>query len=90
MCYQCDMVFPVLWNVLWRCDIVFPMLCECVMINVIWCFQCCGMCCQCGVVIDRPGVIVICNSNSNDYSCSSNSNRWNRMQCNSNTVEPHY
>ena len=32
----------------------------------------------------RPGVIVICNSNSNDYSCSSNSDIWNRMQCNSN------
>ena len=29
----------------------------------------------------RPGVIVICNSN--DYNCLSNSNRWNRMQCNS-------
>ena len=32
--------------------------------------------------LSRPGVIVICNSN--DYNCSSNSNRWNRMQCNSN------
>ena len=30
----------------------------------------------------RPGVIVICNSS--DYNCSSNSNRWKRMQCNSN------
>ena len=29
----------------------------------------------------RPGVIVICNSN--DYNCSSN--RWNRMQCTSNS-----
>ena len=33
-------------------------------------------------VFDRPRVIVICNSN--DYNCLSNSNRWNRMQCNSN------
>ena len=30
----------------------------------------------------RPGVIVI--YNSNDYNCSSNSNRWNITQCNSN------
>ena len=30
--------------------------------------------------VSNTGVIVICNSN--DYNCSSNSNRWNRMQCN--------
>ena len=35
-------------------------------------------------LLSRPGIIVICNSNNNDYNCSGNSNRWNRMQCNSN------
>ena len=32
-----------------------------------------------------PGVIVICNRNINDYNCSSNSNKWNRRQCNGNS-----
>ena len=39
--------------------------------------------------MNRPGVIVICNNNSNDYNCSSNSNRWNKMQCNSNRKQSH-